>query len=349
MKKIILFGFVMLFTFFLMACNNNDQSTDEDQANTVNKLRTDQEKIYVGFAIDTLKEERWYRDKENFENKVRELGGNIKTLAANGNQEVQIQQAKLLINEGVDVLVVVPTDSNASAVIVEMAHAAGVKVISYDKLILGANVDYYVSFDNVKVGELQAEMVISEVNKGIFAYVGGSETDNNAKLVREGSMNVLQPLIDSGDVTLVYDQFTANWSGDLAEEQINTYLSENNTNFNAIITAYDGLAGGAIRAIGDQAGSIPVSGQDAELDALKRIVAGTQTGTVYKSIPLLAENAASLAMDIGNGESITMETTINNENSDIPAMLLEPIIVTEDNIEETIVESGHFTKEEIFD
>lgn len=347
MKKIVLFGFVLLFTFFLTACNN-DQSTDEDQVNTIDKLRTDQEKIYVGFVMDTLRDDRWYRDKVNFEDKVKELGGNVKTLAANGNQEVQIEQAKLLIQEGVDVLVVVPTNSNESSEIVTLAHDAGIKVISYDKLILNSPVDYYVSFDNIKVGELQAEAILAEVDQGDFAYVGGAETDNNALLFREGVLNVLKPHIDNGAINLVYDSFTPEWSPDTARDQLAGFLNSGNS-VDAVIAANDGTAGGVIEALGTNANPIPVSGQDAELAAVRRIIAGSQTMTVYKSIHSIAEQAADLAIQVGQNQQVETHTTVENGEAEIPSILLDPITVTQDNIRETIIAENHLTEEEIYE
>ncbi|MCR2805466.1 sugar ABC transporter substrate-binding protein [Paenibacillus soyae] len=349
MKRIVVSGLTLLMILVLAACGQA-QPVDSGQTDAAAiKLRSDQDKVYVGFVMDTLQEARWYRDKEYFEKKVIELGGNVKSLAANQDAEVQIQQAELLIKEGVDVLVVIPTDSIASGKIVEMAHAAGIQVISYDKMILQADVDYYVSFDNHKVGQLQAQYVVDQVKTGRYAYVGGSPSDNNAKLVRDGSFEVLQPLIDNGSIEIVYDQLTEHWSGDIAREQIQAYLANNGEPFDAIVTAYDGLARGALEAIGSQAGKIPISGQDAELEALRRIVAGTQTMTVYKSLPLIAQSAAQLAVEVGmGGTPSAVDQTVDNGQKQVPSILLEPVAVTKDNIEQTVVKDGHYMKEEIY-
>lgn len=345
MKKIATLVFTILLTFYLTACNS-DQTSNNEQTDTVDKLLSNPEDLYIGFVMDTLRDDRWYRDKINFEEKVTELGGTVKTLAANGDQAVQIEQAKLLIKEGVDVLVVIPTNSNEAGEIVELAHESGVKVISYDKLILDAAVDYYISFDNVKVGELQAEAILSEVNTGDFAYVGGSDTDNNAILFREGAMNVLQPLIDSGDINLIYDTFTPEWSPETARDQFANFSS--NTNVDAVIAANDGTAGGVIEALGSDANSIPVSGQDAELAAVRRIINGSQAMTVYKSIHTLAEQSAELAMRVAKEEKVETTTTIENGNSAINSILLEPITVTEENIRDTIIAENHLTEDEVY-
>ncbi|WP_246031711.1 sugar ABC transporter substrate-binding protein [Salibacterium salarium] len=351
-------GLTIALTILLLmitaACSSEESSSesanssDEAEGTVDEKLRSNQEDPYIGFAIDTLREERWYRDKEAFEGAVEEQGGQVKTLAANGNQDVQIQQAQLLINEGVDVLVVVPTDASGAGEVVKLAHDAGVKVISYDRLITDADVDYYLSFDNEKVGELQAEEILNNVDEGEFAYVGGAESDNNSILFRQGAMNVLEPHIESGAIDLVYDNYTTGWDPEVARDELSSFINSNDVDLDAVVAANDGTAGGAVEALGDQAGDVEVSGQDAELEGVRRVVEGTQTMTVYKSMNLIANRAAELAMDVAAGEDISTETTIDNGQGDIPTTLLEPIAVTEDNIEETIIEEGHLTEEEIY-
>ncbi|MFD2706276.1 sugar ABC transporter substrate-binding protein [Salibacterium lacus] len=345
---------VLMLLVIMAACSGgaSTDSADSSEGGTAEaaeqKLRSNQEDPYVGFALDTLREDRWYRDKDAFEAAVEDQGGQVKTLAANGNQDIQIQQARLLINEGVDVLVVVPTEAEGASEIVSMAHDAGVKVLSYDRLIRGADVDHYVSFDNEKVGELQAEAILSQAGEGTFAYVGGAESDNNAVLFREGAMNVLQPHIESGDIELVYDSYTEGWDPVKARENLSSFLASNDVSLDAVVAANDGTAGGVIEALGNQAGEVPVSGQDAEVEAVQRIVEGTQTMTVYKSMEDLAGKAAELALSMAEGEEIPAETTIDNGKGDIASTLLEPLTVTEDNIEETLIDDGYLTESEIY-
>ncbi|MEN2769061.1 sugar ABC transporter substrate-binding protein [Ornithinibacillus xuwenensis] len=348
-KRSLLLILAILITAFIVGCSSESSKTD-NQANDTTKLIANEEKPYIGFVLDTLKDERWYKDKELFEGKVTELGGHVKTLAANGSDDIQITQAELLIEEGVDVLVVVPTNADTASSIVEIAHENGVKVISYDRLILNADVDHYISFDNEKVGEMQASAIIAQRTEGNFAYIGGAETDNNAVLLRQGTMRILQPLIDEGKINLVYDNYTDGWNPDVAEENMKAALQDNGNQIDAVIAANDGTAGGVINALATKNldGDVPVSGQDAELNAIKRIIDGTQTMTVYKSINLLAENAAEIAIQFANEESIATDQTIPNGKIDVPATLLEPIAVTKDNIEETIIKDGYLTTEEIY-
>jgi D-xylose ABC transporter substrate-binding protein len=336
--------FVMLIT---IACSSTEDATP---TKTAGKLITNESVPYIGFLIDTLEEERWYKDKQLFEDHITSLGGQVKTLAANGHDAVQLKQAQLLIEEGVDVLVVVPHNAEEAAKIVELAHENNVKVISYDRLITKSDLDYYISFDNEKVGVLQATEIVKNISKGKFAYIGGAETDNNAILFRKGAMSVLQPLIDKGDITLIADQYTDEWKPENAEKNMKEALKKSNNQVDAVVAANDGTAGGVISALGSVglAGKVPVSGQDAELNGIKRIVEGTQTMTVYKPINVIATQAAEMAFKVAKGEELETSTVINNNKIDVPTILLEPTAVTKDTIDSTVVKDGYLSKEDIY-
>ena len=186
----------------------------------------DEDRLVIGLSMGTLRSERWVQDRDHFVARAEELGAEVIVFSANEDPEEQNRQAENLILQGVDVLVVVAEDSQKASVIVDYAHAAGIKVIAYDRLIQNPSLDYYVTFDNVKVGEYQAQKVLDVVPEGDFAYVGGSPTDNNAYLVKEGSMNVLQPLIDEGKVNLVFDEFSDDWKQEIAYQNIKEFLTE---------------------------------------------------------------------------------------------------------------------------
>lgn len=335
----------VLLSIMLSACGQAEETRPAE----VTKL-THEDQPYIGFVLDTLKDERWYKDKELFEKAAAAQDARVKTLAANGNDDVQLKQAELLINEGVDVLVVVPHDAAFSAKIVGMAHKAGVKVISYDRLITNAPVDYYISFDNVKVGELQAVEMVKRAPFGYYTYIGGAESDNNAVLFREGAMKVLKPLIDEGKIKLVYDQYTDGWDPKQAEINMKAALSKNGNQMNAVIAANDGTAGGVVNALAGAglAGRVPVSGQDAELEGLRRLVDSTQAMTVYKPIPLLAEQAADMAVKVAQDENINTEHSVSNGASDVPAVLLEPVTVTKDTIRQTVIKDGYVTEDQVY-
>jgi D-xylose transport system substrate-binding protein len=339
----------------LSACTTGETTTGSSnggsaEAGQSNAGSGKDDKITIGFSMDTLQEERWQKDRDLFVAKAEALGAEVNVQAANGDDAKQISQAENLISQGVDVLVVIPHNAEATAAIVEKAHAAGIKVLAYDRLIKNSDLDLYVSFDNEKVGEMQAEAIVKLQPKGKFVYIGGSEADNNAHLFKKGAFNVLQPLIDKGDIEVVFDQFTKDWNPSNALANMENALTANDNQIDAVVAANDGTAGGVIQALASQglAGKIPVSGQDAELAAAQRIVEGTQTMTVYKPIKALAENAADLAVKLAKGEEIAADQKVNNGKIDVPSILLEPIAVDKSNIDATVIADGFHTKEDVY-
>lgn len=312
--------------------------------------RQDDGIIKVGLTMDTLQEERWIKDQEMFGEAVEALGAEFIVMTADSDDAKQIEQAETLISMGVDILVVVPHDAEATATIVNKAHAAGIKVLSYDRLVRNADVDLYVSFDNERVGELQAEAITKRIPAGKYVYIGGPETDYNAHLVKKGVFNVLQPYIDRGEITIVFDQWTRDWQPANARDNMRIALEANEGRIDAVIAGNDGTAGGAIEALAEWglAGQVPVAGQDAELAAAQRIVAGTQTMTVYKPIRQLAEVAAELAVKMAKGETPRADRLVNNGKIDVPSVLLTPIAVDAANIDETIIADGFHAREEVY-
>ncbi|WP_394584115.1 D-xylose ABC transporter substrate-binding protein [Cytobacillus firmus] len=306
--------------------------------------------IKIGFSMDTLLEERWLKDRDLFKEAIEELGAEVEIMAANGNDAVQITQAETLIKQGVDLLVVVPHNAEATASIVKKAHEAGIKVISYDRLVKNADIDLYISFDNEKVGELQAKAITKLVPKGKYVYIGGAITDHNAHLFKRGVFNVLQPLIDKGDIQIVYDQWSRDWTPANAFVNMEEALKANQNQIDAVIAANDATAGGAIQALAVQglAGKVPVAGQDAELAAAQRIIRGTQTMTVYKPIGTLTKEAAELAVRIAKGEQVETTRKINNGKIEVPSVLLSPIAVDKHNLDRTIIADGFHSRDEVY-
>ena len=312
--------------------------------------RPDDGVIKVGLTMDTLQEERWIKDQELFGEAVRALGAEFIVMTADSDDAKQIEQAETLIGMGVDILVVVPHDAKAAATIVSKAHAAGIKVMSYDRLVRNADVDLYVSFDNERVGELMAEKITKLAPGGKYVFIGGADTDYNAHLVKKGVFNVLQPFIDRGEITVVFDQWTPNWLPANARNNMRIALEANEGRIDAVIAGNDGTAGGAIEALAEWglAGKVPVAGQDAELAAAQRIVAGTQTMTVYKPIRQLAEVAAELAVKMAKGETPRADRLVNNGKIDVPSVLLMPVAVDAANIDETIIADGFHSREDVY-
>ncbi|WP_051827360.1 D-xylose ABC transporter substrate-binding protein [Metabacillus indicus] len=346
MKKGLMLLMLMMFVFGLTACVSSGSEPTKGDGEKAGK----DDELVIGFSMDTLEEERWQRDRDLFVAKAEELGAKVNVQSANGDDAKQIAQAENLISQGVDILVVVPHNAEVAASIVEMAHQEDVKVISYDRLIKNSDVDLYVSFDNERVGEMQATAITELVPKGNYVLIEGADTDNNAHLFKKGQMNVLQPLIDSGDIKVVYDQWTEEWDPANALANMENALTANNNKVDAVVAANDGTAGGVIQALAAQglAGKIPVSGQDAELAAAQRIVEGTQTMTVYKPINLIAETVADLAVKMANGEEVETNGKVNNGKIDVPSLLLDPVAVNKDNIDDTIIKDGFHKKEDVY-
>ena len=306
--------------------------------------------LTIGMSIDDLRLERWQKDRDIFVKKAENLGAKVFVQSANGDASAQISQIENMINRNVDVLVIIPFNGEVLGNVIAEAKKEGIKVLAYDRLINNADIDFYVSFDNEKVGELQAKSVVEAKPAGNYFLMGGSPVDNNAKLFRKGQMKVLQPLIDSGKIKVVGDQWVDSWLAEKALQIMENALTANKNNIDAVVASNDATAGGAIQALSAQglSGKVAISGQDADLAAIKRIVDGTQTMTVYKPITKLADKAAEIAVTLGKNEKTTSNAELNNGLKNVPSYLLDPIAVNKDNIDDTIIKDGFHTKDAIY-
>jgi D-xylose transport system substrate-binding protein len=302
----------------------------------------------IGFCIDDLRVERWSRDRDYFVAAAEKLGAKVSVQSADASEERQIAQIENLISRGVDVIVIVPFNSKTLGNVVAEARKAGIKVVSYDRLILDADVDAYISFDNEKVGEMQAQGVFDARPKGNYFLLGGAPTDNNAKMLRQGQLKVLQPAIDRGDIKVVGQQWVPEWSAATALRIMEDALTANNNKIDAVVASNDGTAGGAIQALAAQnmAGKVPISGQDADLAAVKRVVAGTQTMTVYKPLKLIAGEAAKLSVALAKGEKPDFNAQYDNGKKKVDTVLLKPIMLTKSNID-IVVKDGFYTQAQL--
>lgn len=306
--------------------------------------------VRIGFAMDTLKEERWQRDKELVEQRAKQVGALLDVQVANGDDAVQTKQADNMLTKGVDVLIVAPHNGEIAASIVEAAHRKGVPVIAYDRLIRNADVDLYISHQVVHIGEMQGEYALQHVPKGNYVLIGGSPTDYNAILLHEGQMKILKPAIDRGDIKVVSDQYAREWKAEEALRLTEDALTKTGNNIQAIVASNDGTAGGAVSALeaAGLAGKVLVTGQDAQNDALQRIVKGTQTMTIYKPIQPLAFGAVDAAIKLAKHEKVVAPDKINNGKKDVPAILIAPIAVDKSNIDSTVIKDGYHTHAEIY-
>jgi D-xylose transport system substrate-binding protein len=330
-------------------CVNPEQQATNTGGDTTTGAAGDRP-VRIGFSMDTLKEERWQRDKALVEQRAKEIGAILDVQVANGDDAVQVNQANNMLTKGVDVLIVAPHNGEIAASIVEAAHRRGVPVISYDRLIRNSDVDLYISHQVEKMGEMQAQYALERKPKGNYVLIGGAPSDNNALLLRKGQMNVLEPAVKRGDIKIISQQFAREWKAEEALRITEDALTRTGNKIDAIIASNDGTAGGAISALDavGLAGKVLVTGQDAQKDAIQRIVRGTQTMTIYKQIQPLAYGAVDAAVKLARKEPLQTTDKINNGKVDVPAILLAPIAVDKSNVDQTVIAEGYHKREEIY-
>jgi D-xylose transport system substrate-binding protein len=309
--------------------------------------------LTIGLSLDTLKDARWQSDRDMFVKRAGELGAKVQVLAANGDDTVQISDVEKLITSKVKVLVIVPHDGKAMAKAVQLAHEANIPVIAYDRIVRDSDLDLYVSFDNVRVGELQARYLVDHLptpGKGRIVRIYGAKTDNNAALFKQGQDQVLAPLIAKGDIKVVHEDWTEDWKPENAKRIMNAAITARGNNFDAVLASNDGTAGGAVQALSEEglAGRKLVTGQDAELVALQRIAGGTQSMTIYKPLRTLAQGAAELAVKMAQGKPVIARQTVNNGSVEVPSTLFDVVTVTKENIDDTVVKDGLVKREDIY-
>jgi len=315
---------IVMFPALLSACGQSSRHVPKGEA-----------RPKIGLLMDTMaKEERWQRDRDLFVERADQLRADVLVEAAERDDARQLQQAESLLARGVQALVVVPHSSEAAAQIVEAAKKRSVPVISYDRLILKADIDMYLSYDNRDVGEQQAQFLRNRAPKGNYILLGGAPTDYNAKLIREGQMAALEDAVKSGDIKIVADPWVPDWQADAAMQLTDAALTKARNQVVAVVASNDVTAGGAIKALEKHglAGKVFVSGQDANLDAVRRIVSGTQIMTVYKPLRPLARAAASTAVQMAKGEKVEGTSTVDNGMKQVQAILFSPTTIHKDLI-----------------
>jgi D-xylose transport system substrate-binding protein len=336
--------------------DNNSSSTTGSSASTT-KAASGGSAKKIALLLPESKTARYEsQDRPNFVNKMKTLCADCTIIYSNADQDAakQQQQAEAALTQGANVLVLDPVDSASAAAIVTRAAQSKVPVISYDRLILNSKPDYYISFDNEQVGKLQGTALVDKLKKdgksGSIVMINGAPTDNNAKLFKQGAHSV----IDGSGFKVAKEYDTPDWSPDKAQSEMEQAITAvGKTGFVGVYAANDGNAGGAIAAMksnGVDPKKVPTTGQDAELAGIQRIVAGEQYMTVYKAIKAEAEAAAQLAYDVSQGktpDAATVNGKTNNGQADIPSVLLTPVAVTVDNINDTIIKDGFWKASEI--
>jgi D-xylose transport system substrate-binding protein len=309
--------------------------------------------VVIGLSLDTLKEARWQRDRDLMKARASALGAELLIQSANSDDSRQIADVQALLTRRVDVLIVVPHDGTAMGKAVTFAHESEVPVVAYDRMIRNADVDLYVSFDNVRVGELQARYLVDHLptpGKGRIVRIYGSKADDNAHLFKRGQDDVLEPYVARHDIEIVHEDWAEDWKPESAKKIVNAAISEHGPRIDGILASNDGTAGGAIQALSEEglAGKVVVTGQDAELVACQRVVAGTQAMTVYKPIDRLAASAIDLAVRMASGRPVIARQSVNNGKVDVPAVLSDVVVATRENMMDTVVRDGFHSRAEVF-
>lgn len=304
----------------------------------------------LGFLVANYINVRWYKDKDFFEKKVKELGGIPMIRDASNDPENQLSQARELLEEGVKVLVVIPVDTKSAGAIVSLAHSYDVPVIAYDRLIMDCDLDYYISYNSVMVGKYMAEYITRLKPEGKYIFLNGPESDHNSALINEGVMSVLQPSIDEGKIDLVFSKNLSEWIELDAYLNLEEYF-EDTREVDAIITGADILARGVLMALDEWklSGSVLLTGQNGDLQAIKDILDGRQTMTIYKSLRQLGETSAEVAYKLAQGkEANEWPNEVYNGKMQVPSILFDPVVVDKTNIRETVIKDGHLTEEQVF-
>jgi D-xylose transport system substrate-binding protein len=332
--------------FFMVACGG-PQSTSNKAKKTADPNR----KLKIGFAMDTVKEERWQRDHDAFEAHCKQINVECVITVADNKADKQANDVDNLLTQGVDALVIAPHDATQAATMVEKAKSQGVPVISYDRLINSDKIDLYISHQVPVIGQKIAEYALQHRPTGNYVMVYGASTDNNALIMKNAELAVLQPAIDSKKINKVAEQFINDWRPELALNFAENALTQNNDKIDAFVVSNDGMAGGVISALEKRglAGKILVTGQDAGIEALQHIAEGKQSMTVYKPIIPLASQAVDAAVKLARGEALTT-TPFHNDvlNKDVPAILLEVTVVDKSNLMDTVIKDGYAKYEDVY-
>lgn len=313
---------------------------------------TADKRLKIGFAMDTLKEERWQRDKDAFEAHCKKLNVDCEITVADNKADKQANDVDNLLTKGVDALVIAPHDATQAASMVEKAKAQGVPVISYDRLINSEKLDVYISHQVPVIGQKIAEYAIQKVPRGNYVMVYGASTDNNAHIMKKAQIEVLQPAITRGDIKIVAEDFIPDWKPELARNFAENQLTQHGDNIQAFVVSNDGMAGGVIEALAARglAGKVLVTGQDAGLQALQNVAEGKQTMTIYKPIIPLASAAVEAAIKLARKEKLETKPFKNDalQGKEVPSILLEVTSVDKANLMDTVIKDNYARYEDVY-
>jgi D-xylose ABC transporter substrate-binding protein len=321
-------------------------------SNSIASCKTESQK--VGFMCYTDSESFWVNNRKCFVERSKQLGIEIIEKYCHNDENLQYDQAIELMNQGVKVIVIVPVNANTAAAIVREAKKRNVKIIAYDRMIHNCDLDYYVSVDSKKIGELMAKEAIKQKPEGTYLLLWGDKRDDNADLVKAGILKILQPLIDNKNIKVLYQNYIEDWSLKNAEHEVEKITDLScNEKIDAIVSSYDGMTRGAINALKRQHlfNDVFSSGQNAEIESLNSILKDEQTITVYKSPKTSGYATAELAAKLITNNSQKLIFDVNgsmfNGYKQVPSILLDPSLVNKLNMESVVFAEGIIDKKEL--
>ncbi len=303
----------------------------------------------IGFSIDTMIVERWKKDKDIMLSKAKERGIEVITMNANEDNDRQVEQLTKLVEANVDVIIVIPFDKDGISNILKKAKSKGIKIISYDRLVMGAPVDAYISFDNILTGKLMAEQLIEKVPEGNYMIINGSSKDNNSYMLNKGYYEIINKTENSKNINVVQEVWAENWRETVAYEAVIKSL-EDDYKIDAIIASNDRLAEEAIRALAEfgMVNSVKVVGQDADINACKQIIDDVQLATVYKPISELVDLTLDVALALREDIVLDGFKEIDNDFEIVKYYTIKPMLVNKDNMMDTVIADGFHKEEDIY-
>ena len=306
----------------------------------------------IGVSWSNFQEERWKTDEAAMKGAIEAAGDSYISADAQSSASKQLTDVESLISQGANALIILAQDSGAIGPAVEKASAEGIPVVGYDRLIENADA-FYITFDNIEVGRMQARAVLAAMPEGKYAFIKGSSSDPNADFLFGGQMEILKEAMDAGKITNVGEAYTDGWKPENAQRNMEQILTANNNEVDAVVASNDGTAGGVVAALAAQGldGSVPVSGQDGDHAALNRVALGTQTVSVWKDARELGKQAATIAAMLADGKAMAdipgaVQWSGGPGGVEMSAVFLAPVPITQDNLD-VVIDAGWIAKDKV--
>lgn len=307
-------------------------------------------KLGISFGVGPAK--RWPQELAYMEERAKELGMEVESrLNKTDAPKTQEQDCFELIDSGISVLIITPRDARKVENILEYAKKKNVKVIAYARAILGENIDFFVGYDTYRIGQNLGLHLVEKVYKGDIAILKGDKNDFNSPLLYDGAMMSIRPLVERGDLKIILDDYVNGWSAARAKEMLKEAVIRNNYKIDAVFAHNDIFAGAADEALQELGvkNQVVITGMDAELPALKRLVRGTQDATVYMDLKAMAYTVVSEAYNMATQKKPNVNSRFDNESpAKIDAFLINGKLVTRENLDRVLIEPGYYTREDVY-